>query len=56
MNKDQLKEAKTAILMAFNHAKKSSGDGKSKDDFIDQGGFRMFLVALLQRLEYWQVF
>jgi hypothetical protein len=52
-------EAKPAIMRAFQYAK-DSVPGKKGDvyaqDYIQKSEFRIFLLALRQRFEYWQAF
>ena len=54
---DDLFEAKAAILRAFNFAK-DAVPGKSKygADYVEKKEFRIFLVALRQRFEYFMAF
>ena len=59
LNCDQLFDAKPAIMRAFQYAKDytPSKDGKGYgDDYIEKSEFRVFLIALRQRFEYFQAF
>jgi len=49
-------EIKPAIDLAFIAAKNSIPNSKSGSDAIDKQEFRLFLVALTQRLEYLEAF
>lgn len=49
-------EIKPAIDLAFIAAKNSITVNKSSPDAIDKHEFRLFLVALTQRLEYLEAF
>ena len=52
---DQLFDAKPAIMRAFQHAKDyspSKNKGGYGDDYIEKKEFRVFLIALRQRFEY----
>ena len=55
----QLFEAKQVTMRAFMFANKAVPDknpGAFNDDFITRNEFRIFLVALRQRFEYWIAF
>lgn len=53
----ELYDAKPAIMRAFQFAK-NAVPGKSKygQDYIEKREFRIFLLALRQRFEYYQAF
>lgn len=54
---DQIFECKPAILRAFNFAKNAvPGKSKYSADYLEKKEFRLFLVALRQRFEYFQAF
>ena len=54
---DNLFDAKPAIIRAFNFAKDSiPGKSQYGADYIEKKEFRIFLVALRQRFEYFQAF
>ena len=54
---DNLFDAKPAIMRAFNFAKDAlPGKSKYGADYIEKKEFRIFLVALRQRFEYFQAF
>lgn len=54
---DDLFEAKPAIIRAFNFAKDAiPGKAKYGADYLEKKEFRIFLVALRQRFEYFQAF
>ena len=54
---EALFEAKPAIIRAFNFAREyTKGTGKYGDDYLEKGDFRIFLVALRVRFEYFVAF
>ena len=54
---DNLFDAKPAIMRAFQFAKDAlPGKSKYGADYIEKKEFRIFLVALRQRFEYFQAF
>ena len=59
LQKELILAAKPAIMAAFEFAKdfsKARAGDKRGDDFIEKTEFEPFLVALAQRLDYWEVF
>jgi hypothetical protein len=56
-NAEVLYEAKPAIMRAFQYAKAyNKGTSKYGDDYLEKRDFRIFLVALRQRFEYFVAF
>jgi Ca2+-binding EF-hand superfamily protein len=54
---EDLFEAKAAVIKAFNFAKDAvPGKAKYGADYLEKKEFRIFLVALRQRFEYFQAF
>ena len=54
---DEVFDAKPAIMRAFQHAKNAvASNSKYGDDYIEWREFRIFLLALRQRFEYWEAF
>ena len=54
---DTLFRAKPAIMRAFQYAKNyTKGTSKYGDDYLEKRDFRIFLVALRQRFEYYVAF
>lgn len=57
--KHELKVAKPALKSAFNFAQaaeKAEVNDKYGDDYVERKEFRVFLLALAQRFEYWHAF